>query len=151
MWLVGIPIPPSLNNAYPTSRYGVRMKSQELQLWERDFQTWAFLNHSAVRVLREYFKSSQPNHFLQVDCVYRFEKGRILTKQGKTKRLDVDNRLKHLLDAVTTLIGIDDSLIWKGTFIKIPSENDDSSCDVNIGWVTLGEIKISAELHNRVQ
>jgi len=133
MWLKNIPIPPSLNNAYPTGRGGGRYKSKELVCWEREFSGWACQNANAIGLVRQELATAQ--RFLSIDCVYYFRKERILTKDGRAKRLDVDNRLKILIDAVTNLTAVDDSLVWQGSFKKVISQTGVDFCDVRVSWV----------------
>jgi hypothetical protein len=48
VWLYGLPIPPSLNHAYPTRRNGRRCKSLELRNWQADVMEWALLNRQQL-------------------------------------------------------------------------------------------------------
>lgn len=132
MRLVGIPIPPSMNNAYPTGKNGRRYKSAELTRWQTEFQIWSFLNRMHVLELQSYFSRKG---FLRVDCEFYFKHERVLCKDGRAKRLDADNRLKSLLDSLTNLIGIDDSWIWAGSFSKHVAKSHEECC-VNLDWYT---------------
>lgn len=131
VWLTHIPIPPSINNAYPTSRTGRRFKSKELITWEREFRVWGMLHCQDVRVIKEEFQDMTKGCVIAVNCIYYFNQHRVLTKDGRPKRLDADNRLKCLLDQVTELIGIDDCYIWEGSFSKRIARQDEF-CDVEI-------------------
>lgn len=133
--MVGIPIPPSLNNAYPTGRHGKRFKSSDLVKWEREFDMWAFLHMTAVKSARTQFAEITAGKYLSVSCVYYFKRERILCRNGNPKRCDVDNRLKHLLDKVSKLVGFDDSLIWQGGFYKRVTDSGTEFCSVQLRWV----------------
>jgi len=130
VWLYGLPIPPSLNNAYPSVN-GRRVQSKELHRWKVDMMEWALINRASVKELRNEFEFIPKGHTVAVNCVYYFKRERVLTKKGDPKRLDVDNRLKVLLDQVTELIGIDDCMIWQGSFWKRIAP-DKEHCDVEL-------------------
>lgn len=128
----GIPIPPSLNNAYPTAKSGVRIKSKELRQWERDFQSWSLIKIPQIRIAKYVMANLSPLAVLSVECIYYFRRERILCRDGRPKRLDADNRLKCLLDGITTLLGIDDARIWQGAFAKRIEAQGYESCSVSI-------------------
>lgn len=137
VWILSqIPIPPSLNNAYPTSKHGYRYKSKALVEWERELERWAFTKVKELHALQDLFKASQ-NALVGIECRYFFRKEKILTKLGKVKKLDVDNRLKCLIDGITQIIGIDDSYIWEGKFSKHVSKTEQDYCEVKIYFLEL--------------
>lgn len=80
-------------------------------------------------------------HYLALDCFYFFERAQVLTLAGKAKRLDIDNRLKPLIDAITRLIYIDDCNVWEGSFHKRVTAAK-ASCSVQIR-VVRADIHIS--------
>lgn len=131
-WLIGMPIPPSINHAYVNSKWGGRFKSQEMVLWERDFQAWTLTCRDHIRWVYESL-NLEPSKFTRyaLDCNFYFLKSRLLCKNGKTKKLDVDNRLKATFDAVSSLLQFDDSLIYEGTFMKTITEATEH-CDVRV-------------------
>lgn len=92
---------------------------------------WSMLNCQNVRTAQEEFEDIPKGMVVGINCIYYFDKSRVLTKDGRSKRLDCDNRLKCLLDKVTELVGFDDSLIWEGSFSKRVT-NQEPRCDVEI-------------------
>lgn len=138
MKLGGVPLPPSMNNAYPTNRYGVRFKSKDYRQWEKDLKVWALLNHSLVKEAIEAFSIVRENHIVQIDTHYFFPWKQVVTLKNTPKKNDTSNRLKILHDGIADLIKLDDSYFWHGSFTKtaIPPEcNDSGYVDVHLTWV----------------
>lgn len=131
VWLENIPIPPTLNRAYPSNRQGRRFKSKELTHWETSFRIWSLTQMDKVRIMRKSLENLPIGHFLAINCVYYFERSRILCKDGRAKKLDIDNRLKFLIDSVTQLLWVDDSNIWQGSFYKRVAAKDEG-CSVQM-------------------
>lgn len=129
MHLLGIPMPPSLNNAYPSNKSGRRFKSKEYSLWEKDFGVWAFLNPKTMHEARLLYAGNKQK--LELSCLYVFNYKRVICKDGTSKKLDLDNRAKPLLDAVTKAIGFDDSVIWKLTLLKATGEREYCNVELN--------------------
>ena len=128
----GIPIPPSLNNAYPSLKSGLRVKSKELNQWEKNFYVWSLTRIPQIRLAKHVMATLASQAVLSVNCVYYFKRQRILSLSGKPKRLDLDNRIKILLDGLTTLLGVDDCRIWTLNFAKRLESQGYESCSVGI-------------------
>jgi Holliday junction resolvase RusA-like endonuclease len=136
-WLQGIPVPPSLNNSYPTNRQtGRRYKSPDLKAWEADFQTWALANKPQILSLKRAVLTPKENHVLAIHCMFYFEWSRLIGKEGRPKKIDVDNRLKHLNDWLAKLLGIDDCSFFKIVAEKYPvvSSQIQNTVDVKLSW-----------------
>jgi len=137
--LKGIPMPPSMNNSYPTSKWGKRFKSRELLDWESRFNLWSWENRNYIVTLKDWFSIRRPGFGISLDCTYYFTKSRIICLNGLPKKLDLDNRIKHLLDSIMKLIDIDDSWIWSLKFCKAINQEShigkEDTCSVVIEWV----------------
>lgn len=132
--LCGIPTPPSLNNAYPSNRFGRRFKSREFQTWERDFRIWCLENAKVVNEARQEFSKGLPGHFVVIDSEFYFPKTKIITLQGTPKKNDTTNRIKILHDAIAGAIWLDDSWFFDGVFTKRPT-NMVEYCNVGLRWI----------------
>ncbi len=134
MKLASLPIPPSMNNAYPTNRYGRRFKSIEYVHWEREFNNWCLSHLDSVKEARREFAIPRPKSYVSIDCYFYFEYSRILCKTGIPKKVDASNFLKIIHDAIANMIDLDDSYFWYGSFHKMVSEHSDY-CDIEMKWV----------------
>lgn len=136
MWLRGIPIPPSLNNAYPSDKLGRRFKSAKFKAWEKIFSDWTFLNSLAVTAARNEFSQPIPESFVHIQCEFFFHASNILCRDGSPKKNDTSNRLKILHDAVSEVIWLDDKYFFDGTFTKRPISNlENERVNVCLEWV----------------
>lgn len=136
VWLEGIPIPPSLNMSYPTGKHGRRFKSRELVSWERDFQTWSFLNMPKVREARVLFSARNNSEPISVKLIFYFLWQKVYCKNGRPKRCDLDNRLKHSIDQVSKLLGFDDSLIFHISCQKTVTPSQIEFYNMGLRWVS---------------
>lgn len=89
-----------------------------------------------VREARDLFSTHTDSQQIAVNCVFYFQRERIYCKNGKPKRLDVDNRLKHSLDQVSKLLHFDDSMIFQGGFYKRVTPSKIEFCNVGLRWVS---------------
>jgi Holliday junction resolvase RusA-like endonuclease len=141
MVLSGIPMPPSVNNAYPSSRTGRRFKSKELTSWERQFQVWAYEHYKKVEDIRKQMLTRLPGQYLLIKSHFYFTRQSVITKEGTPKRNgkgggDTSNRLKVLHDAISKLIGIDDVWFFDLTATKrLCGINMNPQCLVELEWV----------------
>src|ERR1051326_2237948 len=87
---VEIPMPPSLNNCFPTSKSGHRYPSEDYKAWQE----------SAGYALK-----AQRPHSITVPCAVT------LTMKEPKHRCDLDNRIKPVLDLIVkhSVIPDDDS------------------------------------------
>lgn len=88
---------------------------------------WAIKHRTEVESMRTLIKDNKP---MRIEINHYFTPKRLLTKTGKLKRLDLDNRLKALLDAIGNLGEFDDSLILELTARKKISTNGMEYSDV---------------------
>ncbi len=132
---LAMPIGPSVNAAYATGKYGRRFKSKEMRDWEREMDIWAksVKHKTSLKVAQEALKLTSKKTNLEITLNFLFEKGRILCKDGSSKRLDLDNRAKAILDNLSKKIGIDDCRFWKVILNKqIQRQGIPDECDARI-------------------
>lgn len=122
-------MPPSLNALYANhSGHGRgRHKTKEYLEFDRSAKIWAFHHHQEILNAKNALKDSP---FLEIHCVFYFPEGRLLTKKGLAKRLDVDNRLKALFDRLVTILELDDSCFFRCHCHKLV--HDRYNCDITI-------------------
>lgn len=70
-------------------------------------------------------------YVLQIDCFFVFHDDRVFsTPNKKVLRIDANNRLKGQLDAVSTVVGIDDSYFFSGNCEKVTSSKKEDECAI---------------------
>jgi Holliday junction resolvase RusA-like endonuclease len=128
-----VPMPPSLNNAYPTvkTRTGFRrVKGPGLIQYRRDMMDYYLVNKRQFITTKQFVQEwlSKEWHFIQMDIAFAFAQDQLLTKQLKPKRMDLSNRIKAVEDMICELLGIDDSLVWGGFYEKALADSGKSHC-----------------------
>lgn len=131
--LAKIPMPPSLNNAYPTGRNGRRYKSEKYRAWERDFTIWGFENSKQLAHARAVFSKARPGYVVWIHSAFYFKRESILTRDDRPKKNDTSNRIKILHDGISKAIWLDDSYFWDGSFVKRVTRGAEN-CAVALEW-----------------
>lgn len=104
-------LPPSLNQTY---KINYRTKQMYLDKSAVDFKRNAILFIPKIEVDEE--------GVLEVLVEYH---GKFLNKDGTTKRRDGQNLDKVLYDVIFERLGLDDSIVWKGSWIKKHNEKEE--------------------------
>ena len=121
---VNLPFPPSVNQAYATTRSGRRLLTSEGKLFKQSIrdiigQKYAVLTPELARI-GEVPLSLTITLYTQTE-----NKG---WSQGKAKnrykRVDVSNRVKLLEDAVFESLDVDDSLVFSLHVYKVSSDDE---------------------------
>jgi len=111
---VGFPMPPSANNLFLNIPGRGRVKGPKYREYEREVQIWCMRNHSQLQSWRALVGQRRATQALALDVKFKFNSITIIKKKdGLPKRLDLDNRLKALVDCLFVVIGIDDCYLWK--------------------------------------
>jgi hypothetical protein len=63
-------------------------------------------------------------YVLEVNRLFFFNYGQVITKDGRPKKHDVSNRIKAFDDNLSKIIGIDDRFFWFGKEGKLPVSNE---------------------------
>jgi len=108
-----MPMPPSINQCY--AQVGRRrIKSAKLVSFNLEMDAWAILRSSSIRRASKSLEGLK----LRLDLTFSFPKGKIICKDGSSRKLDVSNRIKAIEDAFCRLLEIDDSNIFEIRAIK---------------------------------
>jgi Holliday junction resolvase RusA-like endonuclease len=123
--LTGLPLPPSENRLFmnvPThGKFRGRIKTPEYRQYIADFEAWALMNRLKLGSLRSAFKEQMK---LEVEFVMYFAHEAIYCKDGRIKRLDIQNRFKAICDLLAAALGINDSCFFKVSAEKRVSEKE---------------------------
>jgi Holliday junction resolvase RusA-like endonuclease len=114
-----------------------RIKSPAYRNFERLVFAWK-LQH--VEDIAQAEIVTRGEGWIEVDVVFAFPPAKILTKDGRPKRHDVDNRLKALNDAVSEIVGFNDCRIVKQTIEKRQTASPTAYVDVTI---TSGSLNVA--------
>lgn len=124
-----LPLPPSSNNQYLL----VRRKGKSYHVSSPELKKF--------KVEMEEYPLKRPNDFIQnlslikawkekklrleFHSTFYFSYGRIFTKDHRPKKMDVSNRIKALHDCVASMLGMDDSIIFKMVAEKTLAKMDE--------------------------
>lgn len=118
IYFFNIPIPPSANAMYATfTKHGKtrRIPSKELREYAKVFEIWVLQNKASLNEARKTI--IEWNMPLEVSFFLVLKRDKLLTKDGRMKKLDVSNRSKSLHDKLGDALGIDDCY-----FVSCPME-----------------------------
>lgn len=108
MKLEKFPVPPSSNKLYSSFR-GRLIKSKDGRDYDNKVQTFVLLNKRKIESFKKHVNLLlERGPYLSITTVFVMHKSKVLTKQGRLKKIDVSNRLKALHDAFARAMGIDD-------------------------------------------
>jgi len=109
--LPNLPMPPSANHRMIPA-HGRLIKAPDCRTYDKAIQIWMLRQKSGLFDNRRTIKTWIDTGFLlKVHADFYFPKEKVITKQGHPRRLDLDNRLKNLLDALGSIVDIDDKYI----------------------------------------
>lgn len=131
--LKSLPIPNSVNRGFAAVR-GRLIKTAEARKFDQEIAIWLYSqNNKTLSNIRALAKNAVSNNkMLQVDRYFIYPKHKLFTKEKKSKglivpespkKIDADNRVKPLLDAVAKIIGVDDKYFFSGHTEKMVSED----------------------------
>ncbi len=123
-----LPMPPSVNACYENAGKR-RIKSPKLLAFHAEMRAWALPIVRELRRINGIIVAST-NKKLVFDFVFYFGPGKIYTKSGQIKQLDVSNRIKAIEDVLCGMIGIDDRLVFKVMAEKRESNMDRVSLEI---------------------
>lgn len=114
--LQNIPMPYTVNKGFFISR-GRIIKSREAREFDKALLSWVTCNNllSAIAASKAQGWVAD-GMLLQVNLTFFFKKERLFSKSRRAKdfvkQIDVNNRIKPALDAVSRIICIDDKFFW---------------------------------------
>lgn len=125
----GLPIPPSTNKQLIPIRRGRNtrfIKSKEARAFDSKIELFDVVHKNRLADIHNSLRAvlTKGDYIgLEVNCYFVFNHNQVITTskqaQHKFKRMDANNRLKSMIDAVSKLIGIDDSYILTGLCEKV--------------------------------
>lgn len=133
IWLVGMPLPPSVNEyLMPVMPRGGRkprlVKTQihraymdQCILYKRQHQTVIDRMTDKLNYMKSQADREKQPFALRVDAYFVFHVERI-------KANDANNRLKPALDGLVQVLSIDDRFYYAGNCEKVSTQSKDSEC-----------------------
>lgn len=131
------PFPPSENNCYRNNSRGGRCKSKGYRDYETMVDQWAMLNLNNIRRARQ---SIEFHNHISIEAQMGFATGRIFTKDGRPKKIDVSNFVKVMHDCLAKLLAFDDKNVWFFSARK---------CEVGLGESQRVHLVIKPVKHER--
>jgi len=114
-------IPPSSNNQYVLVRRGRKtfhVPSRDLKSFQKYMEQYP-AHHSMKETFEEVKYWKDKKLLLKCHSAFYFDHKRIFTKEGRAKKIDVSNHIKALHDCICKMLGIDDSLFFQVSMVKI--------------------------------
>lgn len=125
--LRGLPLPPSVNDAYRNLQNHGRVKTYKHRVFEGACASWAIQNRKAVEAAKALWEQAGPGIGLSAEYVFYFNPERVLMKQdthpkhggpkkkkkNESKKLDVSNYVKIVEDQICKAVGHDDAYFWQ--------------------------------------
>tara|TARA_R110000868_G_scaffold231059_1_gene484365 strand:+ start:450 stop:845 length:396 start_codon:yes stop_codon:yes gene_type:complete len=101
----------------------IRISSKEAKDYEKAFKVWQLSNRETLKTAREdIVRWGKP---LSISILVAFKRERLVTKDGRLKKLDVSNRTKSLHDLLSAALGIDDCLFVSCPIQKVVADTYD--------------------------
>lgn len=129
-------LPPSSNHIYVTGRGGIRFLSSEAKTFK--LRTVSHIQANCLaqisRLDREAIYRVWYAFFFPIDDLINktYGSGKKGSAQTRYKKMDVENRLKLIADALATAIGIDDCQFFEGGHAKLSSSLTSGVSQVHI-------------------
>lgn len=131
IYLTDLPLPYSVNQGLIRNKYSHKyIKTSYARAFDSKIDCWIarHIGDNKFSYLKEEINKGK---MLRVDYYFLFHVDRIIWKNKKTLRqLDVDNRIKPLQDAVSKIIGIDDTYFKKGHREIISVDREEDQCAI---------------------
>ncbi|MEJ5328479.1 MAG: RusA family crossover junction endodeoxyribonuclease [Candidatus Bathyarchaeia archaeon] len=132
-----LPMPHSVNRNFIFS-HGRFIKSRDARLFDSEVRVWAEKRKSAVKEMQALARSwVTSGYVLRVDIDFFFERKRLFSTTSRAKdfvkSIDVNNRIKPLLDAVVLIIGVDDKFFFEHFVTKKACKaHEQEHCKVSV-------------------
>lgn len=144
IWIKKFPLPPSVNEYLMPSIGKLKInkktgksytsagwiKTAVHRVFEEDCHIWRYKNLAeyknilkAMDQIKEEYKQKGKHLILRIDICFVFHYSRVWTVGGGIKRIDADNRLKPCLDAISSLLGLDDAHFFSDSCEKVTATN----------------------------
>lgn len=132
-----LPIPPTANRQLmpvKRGRYARLIKTNDARSFDSQIETWMLKASDDIHTMRTVCKSWVKAGFtLRVDLTFHFAENKLYTKGTKkkpkdVKRMDVNNRIKSVIDAVSKILEIDDKYFFAHFIEKVTAEDGQNYC-----------------------
>lgn len=120
-----MPMPPSINQqlmpAWAQRRF---IKTKEAREFDSQFEAWMWENKSELKYASASVRDlASKGNILALDLNFYFPEDQLFTKKDTIKQLDLNNRMKSAIDAVSKAIGVDDSIFFSHLAQKMVSQD----------------------------
>lgn len=112
--LSDFPVAPTTNNLYLTIGKR-RVPSKQLKIYKQLVHNWRLDHLKEVKEAALYLKGKGT---LALDLIWRAPEVRFFTKTAGIRRLDASNRIKACEDALSEVLGINDSVFFRCSIEK---------------------------------
>jgi len=153
MIIKDFPMPISVNRAYRSVRTGEHSKMVKTDKYKEYIDLvngYQLVNFQLLKGFSEMAKVwVDAGNTLSFERIFLFHKKKICRKDGRSKKLDVSNRIKCVDDCICDLLGIDDKYIEYGTELKMIT-SDENQERVYIGIKPYEEMDLRSTLGYRM-
>lgn len=115
-----LPMPPTLNQSYVNVGKR-RICSRGLNEFKAATLRWGLAHKAQLCRIRAKLEEFE-GYKVRLEFLFKFEPGKLFTKQGKFKKLDVSNRIKAAEDSVSALLGFDDRNVFRIEAEKVEAQ-----------------------------
>jgi len=123
---------------------GRRFPSQELTKFKNQAKLFAIKQDFIAMISDCQRVIKTEDTFLKIDLLFSIPKSAMYTKDQRIKKLDVDNRIKAVFDALSDLIKVDDKYFQVGSAMKCYNDTkDDFWVDIKVDMIPVEEYKLA--------
>jgi hypothetical protein len=136
VWFNNFPLPPSVNE-YLMVIHGRLVKTKVHRDYGDLCLLWASQNRGALTSIKNWLlelkkrnETAKRPFALEISVYLAFEESRLLTVNNKTEQLDGSNRLKALMDGLSTVLSIDDKHFFAEHCEKVIAKSKETECTI---------------------
>lgn len=101
---------------------------ERAHLWRLHNRPAVWRIQAVLKDLRKRVEADGGVFSLKVEGFFAFEYSRVNTKKGQSEKLDTDNRIKPLMDALSEVLEIDDKYFYYEGGEKVTTQVKDLEC-----------------------
>ena len=95
-----------------------------------------YANKTAISIIRADLKSKiKAGEIFALNLDFCFTSSQVFTKDGRYKKIDMNNRIKSAVDAISRLLEIDDSLFFSHLCQKLVTDQETPFFDAHIAVI----------------
>jgi len=134
--LYKLPVPPTGNHQLQPVKMGgyLRLiKSKQARAYEKLVMRWGIANKKDLPTIRDVSTSWVNSGLrLRVDLCFHFPRSSLYTKKNEVKKMDVNNRIKSMVDVVSEMIAVDDRHFFSHFVEKVETPEDEAYCTATV-------------------